>query len=123
MPLTPKVGVYSGDAKGLPSAINMPLRLMAGRDETSAQLWLVSDDALGWLSQFVNQLEGQLLNRFTFAIADRAGQPLVLLRSVFGKEPVVIADAAATGFRPLLKLPNLFVPSGYRLSPLPRCDA
>ena len=65
----------------------------------------------------VEGADDQLLARLAFAVGQRDGQRTIVLRTRPSKQspPVMVVDGLA--LQPCLKLPNLFVPCGYRLHP------
>jgi cellulose synthase operon protein C len=108
----------------LPGKLEVPLRLIAGSESESAELWVIRVDAMNRFDSVVRDITPQQLDRYLFAVANSAtGEPLVVVRSRPGKSmaaPLSIVGAIA--YRPYWKLPNLFVPLGRRLHPLVRRD-
>jgi hypothetical protein len=74
------------------------------------------------LERFVTSMDARLLGRFTFAISEGANRPIMLLRLRPSKEPRPVLVDLSAGYKPLLKLANVFIPCGSRLLPLPRRD-
>ncbi len=101
--------------------IPIPLRLTPTDDAASAEMWIIRDATFPWLERFLQGTDESLLQRFTCAVAADDGNPVLVLR-VRGKGPAPILVEAPIGYRPFLKLANLFVPCGYALAPLPRRD-
>lgn len=99
--------------------IPIPLRLAPLDDSAPAEMWLIRSDAFRWLEQFLQGIDEHTLLRFTCAIAGSNGEPALILR-VRGKGPAPILVEAPLGFRPLLKLANLYLPCGYGLAPMLR---
>ncbi len=102
--------------------IPVPLRLSASADDSLAQLWVIRDEALTWLTGFTRGLSGSLLGRFSFAVSRDESGTFVVLRIAIGKEPPPVLVDLPPGYCSLLKLENLFIPCGRRLAPLPRRD-
>jgi FtsH ternary system domain X7 len=101
--------------------IAIPVRLVANNDSAPAEMWLIRDEALRWLERFLQSFDERFLQRFTCAVANFDGNLAIVLR-VRGKGPVPILVEAPLGFRPFLKLANLFVPCGYEPAPALRRD-
>jgi hypothetical protein len=102
------------------SRFPIPLRLVPDAGNESAELWVVRDDALGWLGRFVRAADERLLSRFVFAVTKDSGRPVVILRVRHVKESPPVLVGMPAGYRPLLKLANLYSPVGRRLTPVPR---
>ncbi len=100
----------------------VPLRLAPDHQRDEAELWLIGDEPMVWLERFVKTIDAKLLGHFTFAIAQNANGPRVLLRLRPSKEPPPVLVDLSAGFKPLLKLASVFIPCGTRLSPLLRRD-
>ena len=107
----------------LPAPVPTPLRLIRGTDAEPARLWVLRDDALGQLTAYCRVTHQQLLARFNVAVSATAGVPCVVLRAITTKGPPPVFVGPAVAFAPLLKLPNVFLPVGTRLSPVLRRDA
>ena len=103
-------------------ALEMPLRLVEGRTGEPAELWLIREKPFEQLERFAREAGQALVERFRWAVIQAESSPIVLLwaRQMKGKPPVAVVDGL--GFRTYLKLPQLFVPCGYRLSPPLRRD-
>jgi hypothetical protein len=102
--------------------VALRLRLVPDPLDAPAELWLIRDDALAWLARFVRGSEERLLSRFAFAVVRGEGGPCVVLRVRNLKEPPPVLVGLPAGYRPLLRLVNLFAPCGLRLEPPPRRD-
>jgi hypothetical protein len=104
--------------------IAVPLRLARGGDEP-AELWVLGDRGEEQVETLVRDADERLVQRLAFAVAlegegDRA---TVLLRARPSKLPLPVLVLDGVGYRPYLKLPNLFLPCGTRLHPSLRRDA
>jgi hypothetical protein len=104
------------------------LRHTKGGPGGDAELWVLRDRPIEKLEALVHGAADDVLSQLAFAVGERDGQRYVLLRvrgggrsRSVGKPPVLVLDAV--GFRSHLKLPNLFLPCGRRLSPALRRDA
>jgi hypothetical protein len=113
--------VSTSIATGRLLTIPMPLRLVPLDDSAPAEMWLIRRDAFRWLEPFLQGIDERMLQRFTCAVASSNGEPALVLR-VRGKGPAPILLEAPLGFRPLLKLANLYLPCGYGLAPVLRRD-
>jgi cellulose synthase operon protein C len=119
-PLSGSQLLKPGPGQSKPVAV--ALRLAADLAAAGPELWVVRDDPLGWLGRFAAGLDGRWLGRFTVALAESATGPILLLRTLEAAEPTPVVVDLPDGYRRLLKLANLYVPCGRRLSPLPRRD-
>ena len=103
--------------------IQVPVRLAQSSSSGTPNLWVLRQDALAQMDSLVQNSDDQLISRLTFAVAEREGNTLVVLRIRPSKEPPPVLVLKAIGFQPYLRLPNLFVPHGQRLHPPLRRDA
>jgi len=105
--------------------LDVKLKLVPGNAADSPELWVLKGDAIRQLDEFVRDSDERLTNRLKFAVADApgGGQVVVLRVSPSKLPPPALQFAAAVGFKPYFKLPNLFLPVGTRLHPQLRRDA
>ena len=120
LPLSPAFAARSGSSVPV---VETRLRLTRGTDHEPARLWVLREDALGQLTAYCRVTHQQLLARFSVAVSATAGAPCVVLRALTGKGPPPVFVGPAVAFAPLLKLPNVFLPGGTRLTPNLRRDA
>ncbi|HEY2909197.1 MAG TPA: hypothetical protein VGI99_03075, partial [Gemmataceae bacterium] len=108
-----------------PEKMTVSLKLAAGNAADVPELWVLRDNALAQLDEFVRDAEERLTQRLTFAIArDAQGNRLAVLRTRPSKlAPPILPLENAMGFKPFWKLPNLYLPAGKRLHPTLRRDA
>ena len=102
--------------------LQVPVRLTAAGD-APAELWVLRDEAVAQLEEFVQQADSALTQRLAFAVAQRQDEHIVVLRVRPSKQPPPVLLLDAQGFRTALKLPNLFIPVRTRLQPPLRRDA
>lgn len=107
------------------SGLSIPtrLRLIPAVENQQARLWVLREDALAQLAEYCRTTHQQLLSRFSVAVSATAGVPCVVLRAITTKGPPPVFVGSAVAYHPVLKLANLFVPSGTRLAPSLRRDA
>ncbi len=106
------------------SRIAVPLRLSVASSQEPAELWVLTDNATMQIENLVRRSDDQIISRLAFAVTeDSDSPPTVVIRARPSKQlpPVLVLDAVA--FRPYLKIPNLFLPTGMRLHPPLRRDA
>jgi hypothetical protein len=108
---------------GLPQRLKVPLRLGQGGSGEAPELWVLRDHAIDQLDGLVQHANDHLLARLAFAVAVRDGQPTVVLRVRPSRQAPPVLVLEGVGFRPYLKLPNLFLPCNTRLHPPLRRDA
>lgn len=103
--------------------INVPLRLLSGSTQASAELWVIRDRAMEQLEELVTRSDDELIGRLAFAVVETQDQPIVILRTRPSRHapPVLVLEGLSCA--PYLKLPNLFLPVGKRLHPPLRRDA
>jgi hypothetical protein len=108
-----------GELKG---RLRVALHLARGGGTEPAELWVLRNDPVAELNNLVQHSEDQLLSRLSFAVGESKGRQTILLRVRPSKlpPPVLVVDGVA--FRQYLKLPNLFLPCGWRLHPPLRRD-
>ena len=106
-----------------PAKIPVPLRLARYASDDPAELWVIRDRAIEQLESLVLHSDDRLIGRLAFAVAEGDGEPTVVIRArtTRGAPPVLAVDGP--GYRPYLRLPNLFLPVGTRLHPPLRRDA
>jgi hypothetical protein len=97
--------------------LKVPLRLVPGDPGEVDELWVLRDRPMEQLDELVANAGDELLHKLSFAVAEKEGRTLMVLRvrPSKGSPPVPVLDAVR--FRTYQKLPNLFVPSGKRLHP------
>ncbi len=121
LPAAP-IGWAESDA---PQKMAVPLRLTAGNATDVAELWVLRNDAVGQLDTFVRDADDRLVKQLMFAVATEPGgnRTVVLRTRPFKLAPPALPLENAIGFKPFLKLPNVFIPTGQRLHPTLRRDA
>ncbi len=106
----------------LKGRIRVSLSLRSGGSPEGAELWVLRDNAVEELNRFVQNADDQILNRLRFAVAQLGGQEIVVVRVAHSRLPPPVLVLPAIGYRPYLKLANLFLPCGQRLHPPLRRD-
>lgn len=106
----------------LPRRLTVAPRLRQAGPAEGAELWVLRGEAIDELNRFVQNVEDQLLGRLAFAVAEKGGQTLLVLRVRQSKLPPPILVLPAEAYKSHLKLPNLFLPAGYILHPPLRRD-
>ena len=108
----------------LADKLHVQLRLIPGAAAEPAELWVLHGDAVEQFDALVREANGRLLARLAFAIGDRDGKRIAVLRARPGKTtmPVLVLENALA-CRSYLRLPNLYLPLGYSLRPPLRRDA
>ncbi|MFK8113490.1 MAG: hypothetical protein AB8B91_14895 [Rubripirellula sp.] len=106
--------------------IRVPLQLTDGGNEESAELWVLTGNAMQQVENLVRRSDNDLIHRLAFAVAGTSGDaadPTVIIRVRPSKKspPVLVLDGVQ--HRTYLKIPNLFLPVGQRLHPPLRRDA
>ncbi|HEY7330069.1 MAG TPA: hypothetical protein VH592_20705 [Gemmataceae bacterium] len=106
----------------LPHRLSITPRLRQAGPADGAELWVLRGDALDELNRFVQNAEDQLLNRLAFAVGEKNGQTIVVLRVRQSKQSPPVLVLPAEAYKSHLKLPNLFLPAGFALHPPLRRD-
>jgi hypothetical protein len=107
----------------LSDRLRVPLRLAHAGGTEPAELWVLRDDAVSQLDNLVQNADDKLLNQLSFAAGNSGEELMIVLRVRPSKQPPPVLVLNAVGYRPYLKLPNLFLPCGTRLHPPLRRDA
>jgi hypothetical protein len=97
-------------------------RLKQASPADGAELWVLRGGAIDELNRLVQNAEDQLLGRLAFAIGEKNGQTIVVLRVRQSKLPPPVLVLPAEAYKSYLKLPNLFLPAGFILHPPLRRD-
>jgi hypothetical protein len=97
--------------------LRVPLRLVPADPSEAEELWVLRDRAIEQLDEFVSNADDNLLRQLSFAVAEKDGQTVVVVRvrPTKATPPKLVLPGVA--FRSYQKLPNLFVPAGRRLHP------
>lgn len=97
-------------------------RLRQAGPADGAELWVLRGAAIDELNRFVQNAEDTLLARLAFAVGEKDGQTIVVLRVRPSKQPPPVVMLPAEAYRGYLKLSNLFLPAGHILHPPLRRD-
>ena len=106
----------------LAGKVRAPLTLTAGGSTDAPELWVLREDAVAELNRFVQNADDQMLHRLAFAVGEREGRAVVVLRVRPSKPPPPELVLKAEPYKTYLKLPNLFLPAGRMLHPPLRRD-
>jgi hypothetical protein len=106
----------------LAERIRVPLALRAGGSPDGAELWVLRDDAVSVVNHFVQHSDDRTIEQLRFAVGQRGEQSIVVLRVRKQQQPPPVLVLPAQGYKPHLKLPNLFLPAGTILYPPVRRD-
>lgn len=113
----------TAEETALEQRLEVPLRLVRGGAGEASELWILREDGVRQLDDFVRNHDDRLIHRLAFAVAEIDGEQMVAVRLRPSALPPPELILSGVGFRPYLKLPNLFVPVHYRLHPPLRRDA
>ncbi|VTS00039.1 hypothetical protein [Tuwongella immobilis] len=106
-----------------PLRMQHPLRLIPTTATSSPEFWVIDCADQHHLHAMADSMEEWTLSRLNFAWSARPdGGWRLLLRLRVPRQPLVWLPESGQGFTGLLKLPNVFVPSGMRLTPILRRD-
>src|SRR6185437_10093391 len=105
-----------------PARLKVTPRLRQSGPADGAELWVLRGEAIDELNRFVQNVEDQLLTRLAFAVGEKNGQTIVVLRVRQSKLPPPVLVLPAEAYKSYLKLPNLFLPAGHLLHPPLRRD-
>ena len=83
---------------------------------------MLRDDPIEELNRFVQNSSDQMLHRLAFAVGEKDGRTVVVLRMRPSRLPPPELVLKAEAYKSYLKLPNLFVPAGKALHPPLRRD-
>ena len=107
---------------GLTGKVRAALKLTPGGAADGAELWVLRDDPIEELNRFVQNSSDQMLHRLAFAVGEKDGRTVVVLRMRPSRLPPPELVLKAEAYKPYLKLPNLFAPAGRALHPPLRRD-
>ncbi len=110
----------------LQERVQVPMRLVRGGNDESAEFWVLNDDGISQLEGLVQNANEQLISRLAFAVGSSADDPnlktvVVKVRPGRDAVPVLVLDGVEC--RSYLRIPHLFLPVGHRLHPPLRRDA
>lgn len=100
----------------------LPVQLVREKTPAVPELWLLRGIAREELLRLARSLDERLLQRLLIAVGQFQGRECFLLRIQTGKHPPPQLVLDAEAFTPILKLSNLYLPSGWRLRPRIRRD-
>ncbi len=115
-------GGTSWQDRPLRDRLRVAPRLKQASPPDGAELWVLRGGAIDELNRFVQNVEDQLLGRLAFAVGEKNGQTIVVLRVRQSKLPPPVLVLPAEAYKGYLKLPNLFLPAGFILHPPLRRD-
>jgi cellulose synthase operon protein C len=107
----------------LPARLQVPVKLTRGGVLEAAELWVLRETGIVQLEGLVHSAGDDLLARLAFAVGAKDGERIVVLRARPSKNPPPVLVLEGSGFRPYLRIPNLFLPVGQTLHPPLRRDA
>ena len=108
--------------EALPNRLHVAPRLRPAGPAEGAELWVLRGEAIDELNRFVQNAEDALLARLAFAIGEKNGQRIAVLRVRPSKLPPPVVILPAEAYKSYLRLPNLFLPAGFSLHPPLRRD-
>ncbi|HEY7311506.1 MAG TPA: hypothetical protein VH643_19240 [Gemmataceae bacterium] len=106
----------------LKTRLRVAPRLRQAGAADGAELWVLRGEAIDELNRFVQNAEDHLLTRLAFAVGEKHGESIVVLRVRQSKLPPPVVILPAEAYKSYLKLPNLFLPAGCILHPPLRRD-
>jgi cellulose synthase operon protein C len=106
----------------LPAKITVTPTLKKGGSTDNEEMWVVTDNPLETVNEFVQNEDEKRLQRLLFAVGEKDGKLTIVLRARPSKLPPLDLKLKAQGYRPFSKMPNLFLPVGTYLHPKLRRD-
>lgn len=106
----------------LPHRLTVVPRLRQAGPADGAELWVLRSGAIEQLNRFVQNAADHLLDQLAFAVGEKDGQTIVILRVRQTKLPPPVLVLSEEAYKRHLKLPNLFLPAGSTLHPPLRRD-
>jgi hypothetical protein len=109
----------------LKERLKVRLKLVRGGGEDPAELWVLNQTGIEQLEELVRDSDDRLVSRLAFAVGttdDPGSEPVIIVKVRPGKEPPPVLVLDGFAFRSYLRIPNLFLPLGYRLHPPLRRD-
>jgi hypothetical protein len=110
-------------AEDVDLALSLPVsaRLVADGASDTPTLWVIRGQPQDQLMALAEETDDRELARLSVALVAQNNERIAVLRARRRPPPILVLDALAC--RPVLRLPNLFVPVGTRLRPPLRRDA
>ena len=103
--------------------LEVPLQLARGGEDSSPEIWVLTDDAVAQLEDFVSAATDRVIDRLAFAVVEQAdSEPAIIVRVRPGRSAPPVLVFEGLGCTPYLRIPNLFVPTGQRVHPPLRRD-
>jgi hypothetical protein len=103
-----------------PPSITVPWRLVRSEGVDRAEFWVTPEVAA--VDRWVGRLEESLRSCYLFAVGEAAGRPVAVLKRRPGMTAAEPEGIGGVAYRPYLRLTNLYVPVGQRVSPVLRRD-
>ena len=106
--------------------LNVPLRMCRGSTDDPPELFVIRNNAIRQLDEFVGSASDEVLKRLAFVVTEPTEsipEPIVVIRVRPGRTPAPVLVFDALAYRRYLKIPNLFVPVGQRIHPPLRREA
>lgn len=114
------------EAGQLEERVKVRLRMVRGGGEDAAEFWVLNQTGIGQLEELVRSSDDRMISRLAFAVGTSPSQnaeSVIVVKVRPGKEPPPVLVLEGIPFRSYLRIPNLFLPVGYRLHPPLRRDA
>jgi len=102
--------------------LSVPLRLVAGDAADLPEMWVLHDNALAVLDEFVREADERILDRLMFA-ATADGATIIVRARQPRLAPPALELTGSRGYCRYRQLNNLFLPAGTRLQPLLRRES
>lgn len=96
--------------------LRVELRLARAPRRESPSLWILRDNSTEQLESLIRTLPDAILGQLLFA-ATEGENPTIVLRARSGEERPPALEVEGLACVPLLKIPNLYVPSGLTVTP------
>lgn len=113
---------WEGPSK--PERIAVKLQLAPTTTSEPGEFWLLRGESIGQVDALVREADRRTLNRLSFATGTLDGEPVAVVRARPHRDgPPQLSLEAELVARSYLRLPNLYLPVGMRLTPPLRRDA
>lgn len=111
------------EAPPTPERIAVKLQLAPTTMTDPGEFWLLRGDSIEQIDAFVREADRRTLNRLSFATGTLDGEPVAVVRARPHRDgPPHVPLATELVARSYLRLPNLYLPVGMRLTPPLRRD-
>lgn len=111
------VGADSNLSKGEePAPFEIPVTLIKGTSTKPEVFWVVRENPFEQIESFVRNIPDELVSQFSYSVAYRDDEPIVILKARNQKAPPTV-PLNAERYIPMSQVPWLYIPQGTLMNP------